>query len=209
MFPPRLLLCGFGAFPAAPRNPSALVIEAIAAEGWSPPQVELATLALPVSWSRAVPAVEAAVAQCPADGVLVVGVAVEAEAFRVETLGRNRACLDRADHDAATWPGGEITAGAADLPVTAPADAMLAAICAAGLPAALSDDAGDYLCNFTLFRLLQSGAAPAVGFLHVPQARECADGAAFDLEEIERAVRAAATAFAAELSRPGAGRRTA
>lgn len=206
---PRLLLCGFGSFPAAPRNPSAAVVEAIAAERWSPPAVTLDTLVLPVAWARSVETISASLAGRPADGVLVVGVAVEAQTFRVETLGRNRACLDRLDHDGRTWPSAIIRPDAADLAATAPTQAMAQAIAAAGLPVQLSDDAGDYLCNFTLFQLLAAGAAPAVGFLHVPQARELQEGAAFDLADIAKAVRAATGAFADALSRPDASRRTA
>jgi pyrrolidone-carboxylate peptidase len=86
---------------------------------------------------------------------------------------------------------------------------MLQAIGRRELAAVASDDAGDYLCNFTLYRLLQARAADQIGFLHVPQARECASDAAFTLAQVQAAVCAAAEAFAADLSCRAAGRRTA
>jgi pyroglutamyl-peptidase len=46
---------------------------------------------------------------------------------------------------------------------------IVAALTEADFPATLSDDAGDYVCNTTLYRSLH--AAPAgrrVGFIHVP-----------------------------------------
>lgn len=204
----RLLVCGFGPFPAAPRNPSAIVIDALAAAGWSPPGAETDYLTLPVSWTASVQLILDALRARPADGVLVVGVATSADAFRVETLGRNRASRSLPDHDGALWEGHVISAdGPGVIASTAPTDMVLEALMQANLAARLSDDAGDYLCNFTLYSLLAAEAAPSVGFLHVPQARECAEDARFDLVDIERAVRATAGALA--LSRPDASRRTA
>lgn len=211
---PRLLVCGFDSFPEAPRNPSAAAIQALAASGWSPPAAQVAWLTLPVAWRRSVETILDHVEEGRFDGVLVVGVAVEETVFRVETLGRNRADPGRPDHDGEVWPTPVIHADAArELPATAPCAAMLEALEMAGLPARASDDAGGYLCNFTLFRLLAEPGFPAAGFLHVPQARECADGAAFGLADIETAVRACVSAFAAtlasDLTDSDAGRRTA
>ena len=182
-------------------NPSAAVIEALAADAWAPASADAAYLTLPVSWGRSAEIVLENAAAGAFDGVLVVGVAVEADAFRVETVGRNRASLARNDHDGALWTRPLIHAdGPADLAATAPVEAMHQALLSAGLPARLSDDAGDYLCNFTLYRLLAARAAPAVGFLHVPQVRELAEGAAFALDQVDLAVRTAAGAFAEALA---------
>jgi pyroglutamyl-peptidase len=210
MTQPHLLVCGFGPFPAAPRNPSGATIERLAAARWSPSGAEVDYLTLPVSWSNSPGLVLDALRARPADGVLVVGVASSADAFRVETMGRNRASRTTPDQSGETSPGPMIDAeGPGAIAATAPVDGMLGALIAAGLPARLSDDAGDYLCNFTLYSLLAAEAAPGVGFLHVPQARECDETAAFGLDDIERAVRAAVTAFADAVSRPDASRRTA
>lgn len=201
MRPPRLLVCGFDSFPEAPRNPSAATIQALEAMSWTPPAAEVAWLTLPVAWRRSVETILDHAIGGRFDGVLVVGVAVEADAFRVETLGRNHADPARLDHDGEVWPTAFIRdGGPAEIAATAPCAAMLAALADTGLPARASDDAGDYLCNFTLFRLLAEPAIPAAGFLHVPQARECAEGAAFGLADIERAVRASVSAFADDLA---------
>lgn len=208
----RLLLCGFGSFPAAPRNPSAAVVEALAARAWAPPNAHVDFLTLPVLWRGSAEAVAERAAKARVDGVLVVGVAVEADDFRVETLGRNAASCERLDHSGAAWPHSTIQVdGPPILAATAPVDAMYRALITAGLPARLSDDAGDYLCNFTLYRMLHGAAAPTVGFLHVPQARDLAVGAAFNLADVERAVVACASAFAEALTtrRPVAGSRRA
>jgi pyrrolidone-carboxylate peptidase len=83
---------------------------------------------------------------------------------------------------------------------------MVHALRTENLPVEPSSDAGPYICNYTLYRVLTGYAgrpdAPAAGFLHVPQAREFgAPHAAFGMDTIDRAVRAAAQAFANALSR--------
>lgn len=205
MTTPRLLLCGFGSFPEAPLNPSAAVISALAQDGWSPDGLAVDYLTVPVQWRGSVEAILRRLDDRPADAVLVVGVAVEADGFRVETLARNLACADRPDQAGQLWERARIAAEGPDtVAATAPLEAMAADIAEAGLKVRLSEDAGDYLCNFTLYRLLLEGAAPQVGFLHVPQARECAEAAAFSLEDIRTAVCAAAQAVGEDLSRSAA-----
>jgi pyrrolidone-carboxylate peptidase len=82
---------------------------------------------------------------------------------------------------------------------------MVRAIQDAGYPSVASSDAGDYLCNFTLYRILTAQTdeadAPPVGFLHVPRAVD-RDGEEHPLsvEDIERAVKAAINAFALSLT---------
>jgi len=80
---------------------------------------------------------------------------------------------------------------------------MLAAVRAAGLPVEASSDAGDYLCNFTLYGLLaaQAGERDAlpVAFLHLPPTAGEA-GAGFTLEDLKLGVTAAAGALAGALA---------
>lgn len=195
-----LLICGFDSFPAAPVNPAAAVIRRLSAQAWRAGDTDTGFLVTPVAWTGAVEAIQADLAKRPADAVLVVGVATKAQSFRVETLARNLACAVTLDAAGALWPHGAILPdGAETLDASAPCRAMAEAVAALGLPVESSCDAGDYLCNFTLYRLLAAGSAPRVGFLHVPQAWECAPGAAFDLEQIEAAVRASAGAMAAAI----------
>ncbi len=53
---------------------------------------------------------------------------------------------------------------------TVPVKTMAEAICAAGLPARVSNTAGTFVCNDTLYRLLHhfGGQNTRVGFIHVP-----------------------------------------
>ncbi|MCQ9333248.1 pyroglutamyl-peptidase I [Corynebacterium phoceense] len=57
---------------------------------------------------------------------------------------------------------------------TLPVKAMVAAIRDAGLPAALSNTAGTFVCNHLMYRTLHAtaGTATRAGFIHVPYAPE-------------------------------------
>lgn len=167
-------------------------------------------LTLPVAWTGSVEAIQDVLAERSADAVLVVGVATDSDAFRVETMGRNHAGRAKPDHAGDVWEGSVIKPdGPGALASTAPTDEILNALIASHLAARLSDDAGDYLCNFTLYRLLAEAAAPSVAFLHVPQVREFSDGANGSLQDIDQAVRATVRVMAGALNRPAAERRTA
>jgi len=193
---PRLLVCGFGPFPQSPDNPSGLTIRRLEGDGWTPEGADALYAVLPTQWSQAPQTALEAANRGNAAAILLVGVAVHAAAFRVETTARNRASIVHADAAGALWPRPSIDKdGPESLSVTAPTEAMRAAIDERGLPVHLSDDAGDYLCNFVLYRLLAEAGVRPVGFVHVPQI-----GEAFSADAIARAVRAAAEAFSARLA---------
>jgi pyroglutamyl-peptidase len=197
---PRLLLCGFGAFPDVPANPSALVVERLRARGWAPPDAAVDYAVLPTAWDEAADALRAAQRDSGARGVLLTGVAASAAAFRMEMRARNRASTTALDAAGRRHGAARISpAGPAVLRATAPVQAVVEAIRAEGLPAAASSDCGDYLCNHTLYRLLEDqaderGLRP-VGFLHLPP-----EGVAFSLDDLERGVKAAATVMARALA---------
>jgi pyroglutamyl-peptidase len=52
---------------------------------------------------------------------------------------------------------------------TFPAALVVAALNHAGVKAATSMNAGDYLCNQTLYLSLAAGRASAIGFIHMPR----------------------------------------
>jgi pyroglutamyl-peptidase len=104
------------------------------------------------------------------DVVVHFGLAARADRIRVERLGN--ILIDRQKPDAAGFAprlGRAARAGAASLQSTFPAVDIAAALNAAGFDAVLSDDAGDYVCNATLYRsLAYAPAGRRIGFIHVP-----------------------------------------
>ncbi len=167
----RLLATGFGPFPGAPENPTAALMRALAgmaAETFCASAFQ--AVALPTEYRRSWEMLERLYDDFAPDIVVHFGLSDGIEAIHLECVGRN--AVDRAKPDAAGHaPPSTLVAehGAETLPSTFPAKAIFRALLDAGIPAALSDDAGDYVCNATLYRSLR--AAPAtrrVGFVHVP-----------------------------------------
>ena len=188
----RLLICGFGAFPGFADNPASGVISQLIARDWAPEGVRTAYRRIPTTWADGHRTATAAARDFGPDGVMVVGVAGGADRFRVETQGRNRVGVDRADAAGAFHPGALISEqGPALAAARAPVAAMVAAIEREGLPAEASSDAGDYLCNYVFYRLLTETPARPTAFLHLPPD--------LSLEDLQRGAQAAATAFALAL----------
>lgn len=206
----RLLICGFGAFPNFPTNPSALVVERLRAERWSPDHAPADYALLPTTWAGAAETLRAAIRQTEATGVLLTGVAAGATALRVELRARNEASVTAPDAEGVLRREPRIDPlGPGALRTTGPVEGMLAAIRAAGLPAEPSSDAGDYLCNFALYHLLAGrlDAPPAcpLAFLHLPPAPEAppdvaSGGRCFHIDELTAGVKAAAGAMARALA---------
>ncbi len=167
----RLLVTGFGPFPGAPENPTERLVKTIAqeaAEAFGAGVVHAAVLKTEYrgSWEE----LERLVGDFAPDIVVHFGLANEIDAIHLECFGRNR--VDPSKPDACGHAPSSpflVEDGPATLASTFPAGAILAALAQADIPAALSDDAGAYVCNATLYRSLH--AAPPTrraGFVHVP-----------------------------------------
>jgi pyroglutamyl-peptidase len=108
--------------------------------------------------------------------LLMFGVASQARHVRIETCARN--ARSRVHQDAA----GHLPAdpmiesnGPAQLRLRSPVARLLAAARNAGVAAAPSCDAGDYLCNYLCWRAARIAEGPRapriVAFIHVPPVR--------------------------------------
>jgi pyroglutamyl-peptidase len=110
------------------------------------------------------------------DALLMFGLAARTRHLRIETQARNAVnCVipDVAGH----LPRAKVIASGApaSLALRTPAQRLVAAARAAGVPAALSRDAGGYLCNYLCWRASEEGRAAdgprLIAFVHVPQVR--------------------------------------
>ncbi len=168
---PRLLVTGFGPFPGAPENPTERLVKALAvdpAAAYGAGAVHAAVLRTEYLWSwEELGRLYAAFAP---DVVVHFGLSDGIEAIHLECVGRNAADPTKPDACGHAPLSPRLAEdGPETLASTFPAAAILAALREAGFPAALSDDAGAYVCNATLYRSLH--AAPPtrrVGFVHVP-----------------------------------------
>ena len=166
----RLLITGFDAFGGSEENPSWLAVSQL------PDTVGNFTLKkcmLPTVFGRAAQEVLAAAEDFPPDVILCVGVAAGRDAVTPERIAVNIRDA-RIPDNAGNQPVGEFVV--ADAPAayfsTVPVAAMAQAIRDAGVPGTVSNSAGAFVCNDTLYLLLHhfAGTATRVGFIHVPAA---------------------------------------
>lgn len=172
-----VLVTGFGAFPGARTNPTIAILDRLKRSRSRLERlgIDLHCSIVPVVYAEIAGTMKKAVAEVCPDGILHLGHASGRTALCVETRAINRARPLHPDASGRRPAGQMLAAGTPpSLPASYPVHQILAAIRSGGLPARLSIDAGDYVCNATLYRSLLDEMAPQVGFLHVPRTRRSA-----------------------------------
>jgi pyroglutamyl-peptidase len=189
----HLLITGFDPFGGETVNPS---WEAVSRLPDIVGPYRLTKLQIPTVFAAAADAVLAAAKADRPDVILCIGQAGGRDAVTPERIAVNMASAsipDNAGHrpvEAPILPGGPDGIFA-----TVPVAAMAEAIVGAGLPGKISNTAGTFVCNDTLYRLLHhyAGTSIRAGFIHVPwlpeQAKEGAPS--MELADITAALTAA------------------
>ena len=190
----KLLITGFDPFGGERINPA---WEAVKRLPDSIGEYELCKLEIPTVFSKAAETVlEKAAEYCP-DVILSVGQAGTRSAVTPERIAVNIRDA-RIPDNAGNQPRGEFCAedGPAAYFSTVPVAAMAEAICAAGIPGTVSNSAGAFVCNDTLYLLLHrfAGSSTRVGFIHVPWLPE-QGSPSLPLEQTVRGLEAAITAL--------------
>jgi pyroglutamyl-peptidase len=166
----KVLVTGFEPFGGDRVNPS---FEALGRLPSRLGALDIVTRALPVVYGAALPALREAIAITTPDIVLSVGlaggraelslerVAINIDDARIPDNGGNRP-IDRP----------VVVGGPAAYFATLPIKAVVTALREAGLPAAVSNSAGTFLCNHVFYGLMHEVATGIrrfrAGFLHVP-----------------------------------------
>ena len=163
-----LLITGFDPFGGADINPAWEAVKAL-------PDVvedyELRKLQIPTVFGEAAGNVLDAARKIGPDVILCVGQAGGRSAVTPERIAVNirdaRIPDNRGNQPAGAFVAAE---GPAAYFATVPVKEMAAAIAAAGLPGTVSNSAGAFVCNDTLYALLHHyhGTVTRVGFVHVP-----------------------------------------
>ena len=164
----KLLITGFDPFGGASINPAweavKLLPETIA-------DFEVHKLEIPTVFGLATEKVLEKAAEIQPDVILCIGQAGGRGAVTPERIGVNIRDAKIADN-AGNQPVGQFVAeeGPAAYFATVPVLAMEAAIRGASLPGQVSNSAGAFVCNDTLYGLLHhyAGTEVKVGFIHVP-----------------------------------------
>ena len=168
-----ILLTGFGPFPGAPFNPTGPLVKRLA-------RLRRPALAdvrlIPHIFSTSYAAVDRdlpkLIARHKPDALLMFGLATRMPHLRIETRAHNALAFmpDAAGSSLRRRVIAARAAAALALPV--PARRLLATARTAYVPAALSRDAGRYLCNYLCWRATEAAGKPRgprlAAFVHVP-----------------------------------------
>ena len=168
-----VLITGFGPFPGAPFNPTQPLARELARRRHPAfANVRRVAHVFPVSYAAIDRELPALLKREQPDALVMFGLATRTRHLRVETRARNALAPTLPDvggHRPMAMP---ITPGnSATLPLPAPAARLLQAARTAGMPSALSRDAGRYLCNYLCWRAAEAartGMPRLVAFIHVP-----------------------------------------
>lgn len=132
---------------------------------------EIVGSVLPVSYRRSVANLWDLISLYSPDAIVMLGLAPQTDGVAVERYARNLVGSGT-DVDGVTLGPGHIdSAGHDGFAATMDTHAIVLGLQEQSIPATLSEDAGDYVCNHLFYRvsagLRESGIA--VGFLHVPE----------------------------------------
>lgn len=185
----KLLITGFDPFGGAAVNPSWLAVSRL------PDRVgdfELCKLEIPTVFGKATRIVLEKAAEFGPDVILCIGQAGGRASVTPERIGVNIRDARISDNEG-NQPRGEFVApeGPAAYFATVPVEKMAQAMENAGIPATVSNSAGAFVCNDTLYGILHHYADTNVrcGFIHVPFIPEQAEPS-MPLEQITAALKA-------------------
>lgn len=170
----RVILAGFGPFPGAPINPSALLAEALARRRRPAlAGIERSTHIFATAYAGVDRDLPKLFANKP-DIVLIFGLAGRRRTLCIETQARNAVSVLFPDASGYRPRSGVIAAGGPrSRRGNAPFARLLGAVRPLRVPARLSRDAGRYLCNYAYWRALEQsrGGGALVQFIHIPSVR--------------------------------------
>ncbi|HEY3776012.1 MAG TPA: pyroglutamyl-peptidase I [Solirubrobacteraceae bacterium] len=195
-----VLVTGFGAFGEDAENPSGRIAEALDETMIAGEAVR--AVVLPVSTERVAELLRTEVTRAAPNLLILLGVATGRTAPSVERVAINVRDFPIPDVDARQIVDEPVLpTGPAAYLSQLPIKAIVAGWHAGGLPGAVSNTAGTYLCNqvFYLARHLTAGTGCRTGFIHVPTSPEsiAARGVTetptptMDLATMTRAIRSA------------------
>lgn len=172
-----ILLTGFGAFPGVHDNPTAaLVAQLVRRRRPLGPDVRRIAHVFETCYGAVDAELPALIEQYRPDAIAMFGLAARTRHLRIETQARNRLLTSFPDAGGHRPLRSVITPDAsAHLPGRAPMPKLVASVRALGLPAALSRNAGRYVCNYAYWQALVAaeklGGPRVVVFVHVPTPR--------------------------------------
>jgi pyroglutamyl-peptidase len=175
MTQPVALITGFEPYGGRGRNPAAEVAARL--DGVTIAGVRLVGRNFPVAFRPLKELIPAALDEVDPAVVISLGLCPGEAVIRLERVAINVADFEIPDNDGVVLVDQQVDAdGAAAVFATLPLRQIQLALLDAGIPARLSNSAGTYLCNKTLYHFLCAiearGRAVPCGFMHLPYVPE-------------------------------------
>jgi pyroglutamyl-peptidase len=172
----RILVTGFEPFGSLSRNPSEEIVRELTARAQAAGErkFQLVGEILPTEYDGAARRLTRLIEESRPDAILSLGVATKSDAIRVERLALNLDDAEAPDNAGELRSGQPIVPGAPMVYFsTLPIEAMVQMLREAGLPAAISNHAGTYVCNHVFYTarhlFTESERQIPCGFVHVPE----------------------------------------
>ena len=168
--PVRVLVVGFDVFGGYPNNPSKDLVLEINKKEKAFRGIVLDGIVLPVVYHEAWSLLKEKINGFHPDFVLAFGYHPQTDRIRIETTSRN---YDGgfADNSGLRHRGPIVADGPPAIKSELPIHKIESALLKNGIPAAISGDAGDYLCNHLFYHLLAKDGIDLEfksGFIHLP-----------------------------------------
>ena len=166
----NILITGFESYGECLDNPSAQIAEFL--DGKEIGGARVAARILPVSATNVPGLVERHIADL--DPVMIMGMGLwpGEPMIRIERIGINIAEFGIPDNEGVIRAGDVASNGPEAVKASWPARMIVERLLDAGIPARISDHAGTFLCNSTLYHMLRAvqerSSVSGVGFFHVP-----------------------------------------
>lgn len=170
-----VLLTGFEPFGGLTFNPAAAIAEAL--DGARLDDLRIRSAILPVAFEGHAARLDSLIRETAPRLVISLGLYGGEDMIRLERIAVNLADFDLADNTGLRLRACPIEpSGPAARLATLPCAAIREALLQGGIPARLSNTAGTYLCNATLYSALRICAEqpvePLCGFIHLPYATQ-------------------------------------
>lgn len=166
----NILLTSFEGYGGRRDNPSAMIATAL--DGREIGGAHIAARVFPVSFAKLPELIGEAISELDPVAVIGTGLWPGEPMIRIERLAINFADFGIPDNEGRLQAGPVVDGGPDAIAATWPAREIVSNMLDAGIPARLSEHAGTFLCNATLYLMLRATrdrpAAPRVGFMHVP-----------------------------------------
>ena len=173
----KVLITAFDAFEGIPVNPSALMLEGIAALCRDGILTGIETRLLPTAYESAGRIMSELIGSLEPDVVIATGVAQFRQNITIERVALNLDDADAPDNAGEIRRGSPIDpSGALALKTSCDVAGLSEMLRRAGYRAEVSNHAGTYVCNHVYYCALAAGAGrqPVCVFVHVPNAGDAA-----------------------------------